>query len=63
MMLIRVMCAVSDREAIISMTNKTAYLTSIEFADSWIKSGQGDEVIPKQMRPGFEDTPISAERW
>ncbi|KAI5788421.1 hypothetical protein EDC01DRAFT_660050 [Geopyxis carbonaria] len=54
---------VSDREAIITSTPKTAYLTSMNFASAWVKNGQGSEVIPRDMRPGFESTPISAERW
>lgn len=44
-------------------TSKTSYLTSLNFCESFIKDGRGHEVLPCEMRPGFEDTPISAERW
>lgn len=54
---------VSDREAIVMTTSKTSYLTSLNFCESFIKDGRGHEVLPCEMRPGFEDTPISAERW
>ncbi|KAF8245273.1 DUF1749-domain-containing protein, partial [Wilcoxina mikolae CBS 423.85] len=54
---------VSDREVIVMTTSKTAYLTSLNFCESFIKDGRGKEILPQEMRPRFEDTPISAERW
>jgi pimeloyl-ACP methyl ester carboxylesterase len=53
----------SDREAIVMTTSKTAYLTSLNFCESWIKDAREKEILPREMRPRFEDTPISAERW
>lgn len=53
----------SDREAIVQSTDRTTFLTGLTFAESFVGSGQGQEVMPISMRPGFEDTPISAERW
>ncbi|TGZ81422.1 DUF1749-domain-containing protein [Ascodesmis nigricans] len=54
---------VSDRESIAQSTDRTTYLTSLTFADSFRASGQGEDVMPLSLRPGFEDTPVSAERW
>jgi len=54
---------VSDREAVVASVSKTSYLTSLEFSESSIRDNQGDEVLPKQMRPLFPDTPVSADRW
>lgn len=54
---------VSDREFIVKFTNKTSYLTSLSFCESWIRDGRGAEIIPAEMRPGFEDTPVCAARW
>lgn len=54
---------VSDREAIIKDTSKTAYLTSLNFAESWIKDCRGGEIVPSEMRPTHEDVPVCAERW
>ncbi|KAA8914312.1 hypothetical protein FN846DRAFT_897017 [Sphaerosporella brunnea] len=53
---------VSDREAIVMSTNKTSYLTSINFCESWIADDKGHEIIPVEMRQMFADTPVSAER-
>lgn len=55
--------AVSDREFIAKNTNKTSYLTSLSFSEAWVRDGRGDEIVPAAMRPGFEDTPVCAERW
>lgn len=54
---------VSDREFIETSVPRTSYLTALTFAESFITSSQGDEILPVSMRPLFEDTPITAQRW
>lgn len=55
--------AVSDRQALVEITPRTTYLSSLDFAESYIKAGQGNEVVPRDFRPGNQDTPVTAERW
>ena len=54
---------VSDREHLVRTTSKTAYLTTLNFCESWIKDGRGKEILPVEMRPSFQDSPVCADRW
>ena len=54
---------VSDREHLVRSTSKTAYLTTLNFCESWIKDGRGKEILPAEMRPSFLDSPVCADRW
>ncbi|KAJ2904617.1 dolichol-phosphate mannosyltransferase [Zalerion maritima] len=53
---------VSDREALSLSMSQHDTDAAIAWAEGLIKTGQGDEVMPRTMVPAFK-TPITAYRW
>ncbi|KAK5664249.1 hypothetical protein OQA88_466 [Cercophora sp. LCS_1] len=55
---------VSDREALGMTTDKEELGRSVAYAEELVKSGKGEEVVPREMLPdGWREAPVSAYRW
>lgn len=53
----------SDREAFEMVLPKDLLAESISVAQSLVKEGKPDAILPKFSTPGFLDLPVTASRW
>ena len=54
---------VSDRESMAMLLPQGLYDSSVQVAQSYIKEGRGEDVLPMASTGGFMNVPISARRW
>ncbi|MCJ1385319.1 hypothetical protein MMC17_008441 [Xylographa soralifera] len=54
---------VSDRESMVMLLPTDLYNSSVRLAQSYVKEGRAEDVLPMAAIAGFMNVPISASRW